>query len=135
MTSITPDQLTPGDRPSPSPAALLMEAGDAQIVFDRASGGVHVLNPTGALVWQVLDGQGTIDEIAADISEVFGIERAEALEQVSDLARQLGTAGLLRDVAPAWPPLPRPTDDCDDDAFPVQDPFRRPPYLAVPPND
>jgi hypothetical protein len=62
-------------------------------------GGMERLNPTAAAIWSCFDGSGTIDEIASDVAEVFGIERAVALSSVIELTRQLGAAGLIEGIA------------------------------------
>ncbi len=61
-------------------------------------GGMELLNPTAAAIWSCFDGSGTIDEIASDVAEVFGIERGVALRSVIDLTRQLGAAGLVEGI-------------------------------------
>jgi Coenzyme PQQ synthesis protein D (PqqD) len=59
------------------------------------------LNQSGSIVWQCFDGSGTIDEIAADIAEVFGTEVAEVRTDVIALARAVGEAGFLVGVSAA----------------------------------
>jgi Coenzyme PQQ synthesis protein D (PqqD) len=44
--------------------------GEAVVLND---GRLHLLNATGALVWACFDGDGTIAEIATDISEGLGV--------------------------------------------------------------
>jgi Coenzyme PQQ synthesis protein D (PqqD) len=63
-------------------------------------GRLHLLNATGALVWACFDGDGTIAEIAADISEGLGIPYQTVLEDTLAVARQLGGEGLLASVSP-----------------------------------
>ena len=74
------------------------------VLVDRSSGAVHLLNPTAAIVWQCLDGSGTIDEIAIDIADVFGQDASEVGETVVDVVRRFGRQGLLVGVGtPAEP--------------------------------
>jgi Coenzyme PQQ synthesis protein D (PqqD) len=64
-------------------------------------GRLHLLNATGALVWACFDGQGTIAEIAADISEGLGVPYENVFEDTLSVARDLGEEGLLASVSPA----------------------------------
>ncbi len=80
------------------------------VLIDRASGGVHVLNPTAAIVWQCLDGTGSVDEIVGDIADVFGRDQDEVRDAVLEVVQRFGRQGLLEGVgispeepAPAQP--------------------------------
>ncbi|MGH2728941.1 MAG: PqqD family peptide modification chaperone [Actinomycetota bacterium] len=68
------------------------------VLIDRGSGGVHLLNPTAALVWQCLDGTGTIAEIVGDIADVFGQGPGEVMGAVLEVVRRFGRQGLLAGV-------------------------------------
>jgi Coenzyme PQQ synthesis protein D (PqqD) len=74
--------------------------GEAVLLND---GRLHLLNATGALVWACLDGDGTIAEIAADISDGLGVPYERVLQDTLAAARELGTEGLLDAVAPTEP--------------------------------
>jgi Coenzyme PQQ synthesis protein D (PqqD) len=63
-------------------------------------GRLHLLNSTGALVWACFDGEGTIGEIAADISEGLGVPYETVLDDTLAVARELGSEGLLASVTP-----------------------------------
>lgn len=47
------------------------------------------------------DGEGTIGEIAADISEGLGVPYETVLDDTLTVARELGSEGLLAAVTPA----------------------------------
>lgn len=68
------------------------------VLIDRASGAVHVLNPTAAIVWQCLDGTGSVDEIVGDIADVFERDRDEVRDAVLEVVRRFGRQGLLEGV-------------------------------------
>jgi hypothetical protein len=74
--------------------------GEAVLLND---GRLHLLNATGALVWACLDGDGTIGEIAADISDGLGVPYERVLQDTLAVASELGTEGLLDAVAPTEP--------------------------------
>ena len=63
-------------------------------------GRLHLLNATGTLVWACFDGDGTIAEIAADISEGLGVPYETVLDDTLAVARELGAEGLLASVTP-----------------------------------
>jgi PqqD family protein of HPr-rel-A system len=72
------------------------------VIYDEASGDVHHLNPTATLVFQMLDGTVSVEELAADVASVFGLEAATAAAQVQGLVDELAGAGLIEGV-PAAP--------------------------------
>jgi Coenzyme PQQ synthesis protein D (PqqD) len=74
--------------------------GEAVLLND---GRLHLLNAAGALVWACFDGDGSIAEIAADISDGLAVPYGTVLEDTLAVARELGTEGLLDAVAPAEP--------------------------------
>ena len=69
--------------------------GEAVLLND---GRLHLLNATGTLVWACFDGEGTIGEIAADISDGLGVPYDTVLEDTLAVARELGSEGLLDQV-------------------------------------
>jgi len=72
--------------------------GDA-VVYDELQETAHLLNPTGAIVWKLLDGETRLDELSADLAEVFGAGVDEVLADVVLLVQELGQRGLLEHVA------------------------------------
>lgn len=79
----------------------------ASVLLDTVTGGTVVVDQIGALVWSVLDGTSRLDEIVADIAEVFTAPVEVVGPDVLALVQSLGRAGLLVGVAPeAAPPHP-----------------------------
>jgi PqqD family protein of HPr-rel-A system len=68
------------------------------VIYDDETGDLHHLNPTATIVFQICDGSGTVPELAGDIAEVFSVEGAQVQQQVEDLIRGFGEAGLLEGV-------------------------------------
>jgi PqqD family protein of HPr-rel-A system len=68
------------------------------VIYDEASGDVHHLNPTATLVFQMLDGTVSVEELAADVASVFELDPATAATQVRSLVDELAAAGLLAGV-------------------------------------
>jgi peroxiredoxin len=88
----------------------IVERDGELVLVDPLTGAVHVLNPTAAIVWQCLDGSGSVDEIGIDIADVFEQGQREVQEAVLEVVRRFGRQGLLQGVgisreekAPAQP--------------------------------
>jgi hypothetical protein len=61
---------------------------------------IHVLNTVGEHVWGILDGSRTVAEVASDVCEVFDIDKATALADVTEFLADLEDAGLAKVVSP-----------------------------------
>jgi peroxiredoxin len=72
--------------------------GEAVVLVEGASG-AHYLDELATLVWNTFDGEATIDELAEDFADVFGAELDVVREDIVNLTRQVGRAGLLEGVA------------------------------------
>jgi peroxiredoxin len=57
------------------------------------------LNESASIVWQCFDGSGTVDEIAADIADVFETDVDAVRADVLGLARDVGAIGFLFGVS------------------------------------
>lgn len=73
--------------------------GDA-IIYDEQREVAHLLTPTGAIVWSLLDGQVRLGELATDLAEAFGASREDVLGDVMVLVGELAQRGLLANVSP-----------------------------------
>jgi peroxiredoxin len=66
------------------------------------------LDRVGTIVVGCFDGEGSIDELSADLSEAFGAEQEVVRNDVIELVRQVGRAGLLEGVAEEQPQMVAP---------------------------
>jgi thiol-disulfide isomerase/thioredoxin len=99
MSSLAPvDQIDGSFVPATQPGVASVEL-DGEFVLATPDGRTFSLNATGAIVWRCFDGVATIDELADDVSEAFRAPRDQVAQDVLDLVRQLGRAGLLAGVA------------------------------------
>jgi hypothetical protein len=99
--------------PAPAPGVVVAELGEDAVIHDRAGGRFHVLDRSSSLVWRCFDGAATLDEIVADIVDVFGADEAEVRSYVAALVAQLTERGLIvdadrRDAATGRPAPARP---------------------------
>jgi hypothetical protein len=85
-----------------SERAHTVEVDGEAVVLDEATGRLHLLNTTGALVWRCFDGESSIGEIVSDISDAINLPRDAVLADVLAITRQLGEEGLLAGVTPTW---------------------------------
>ncbi|SDW99230.1 PqqD family protein [Thiocapsa roseopersicina] len=68
------------------------------IVLDAATGYIHQMNPTGALIWRLLDGGTSIESIETCISHEFDLDAEAAQRDVRGFVEQLHRAGLLESI-------------------------------------
>ena len=83
------------DAPQRGEGTVTEELDGEAIVYSECTGDVHVLNATATLIWQHLDGQVTLDDLARDLSEVFLVPFAQVQADVLQVARTLAEDGLL----------------------------------------
>jgi hypothetical protein len=81
---------------------------DDVLLHDETSGSLltvpgrdamHVLNPTARAVWELCDGQTTVDEVADAICQVFSVQRGIAVRDVRDVLQRFVDAGLVDPTA------------------------------------
>ncbi|MHB1599558.1 MAG: PqqD family protein [Acidimicrobiales bacterium] len=88
---------TPNESVSPRVRedVLVTELDGEAVVFHAPSDTVLKMNASATTVWACCDGSATVGEIASDIAEVYGVDRATVLSQVADLVGQWSRRGLL----------------------------------------
>src|SRR3954464_3625915 len=70
------------------------------VILDRAAGYVHQLNATASQIWRACDGQHSVEEIAAQVTEQFESTPDAVLRDVVVALGNLERLGLLLDDAP-----------------------------------
>lgn len=68
---------------------------DDDVVALDATMKAHVISSTGALLWPLLDGSASIEELALDVADVFGIDPATARADVSRFVESMVDLGLV----------------------------------------
>jgi hypothetical protein len=68
---------------------------DELVLLHPASRHILALNPTGAAVWELLDGTRDTDALAQVLVEATGVDPAVALRDVEALLAQLREQGFL----------------------------------------
>jgi hypothetical protein len=86
----------------PSPEAVLVRnerlawrvlEGEAVILYPDA-GTLHRLNATGTRMWELLDGNRTLADVARGLADEYDVDPAEAVRDLQAVAADLVAAGL-----------------------------------------
>lgn len=92
----------------PSPEAVLVRnerlawrvlEGEAVILYPEA-GTLHRLNATGTRMWELLDGQRSLAEVAAGLATEYDVAPADAVRDLQAVAADLIAAGLVEVARP-----------------------------------
>jgi hypothetical protein len=70
------------------------------VLYSEHDGSLHLLDPVATAVWNVLDGEATLGQLAGELAEAFEAEPDVVERDVVELVRGLGARGLLAGVAP-----------------------------------
>ena len=69
------------------------------VIYDLTDASAHVLNRSGALVWELLDGNTTLDELASEVATVFDTDLEVVRGDVRHIVTELERKGLLLEPA------------------------------------
>lgn len=101
--AISPEAIDESFVPVRGDGILALDAGDETVLYHQESGGLHRLNPTGALIWHCCDGSTSLSVLIDELSEAYRAERPSMAAQVVDIVRSLGRMNLLRGVTGQGP--------------------------------
>jgi len=87
----------PGFAPARAAEAVTLALDGGTIVYHLVTGEVHRLDQTGSIVWQFLDGQTTVEELAGDLAAAFEVAPGVVGGAVRNLLDRLGESFLLAD--------------------------------------
>lgn len=87
--------LTSDWAPARAADVLSIELGDETLLYRPTSGGVHRLDPVGSVVWRLLDGDATVDELVGDLAAAFAADPTVVRADVHVLVEGLAEASLL----------------------------------------
>jgi PqqD family protein of HPr-rel-A system len=88
--------VTPAPNPAIETAFLVNQA----VLFDERDGRVHELNPSASAVWLLLDGTLTLDEVAAELEELLGVDQATVRADLDAVVADFADRGLLEGTEP-----------------------------------
>jgi hypothetical protein len=83
-------------RPRRHPDAAYQLVDDEALIVLSGRSAVHlVLNETGAIIWDLLDGEHDLDDIARAIVASFDVEESVARRDVEEFLETLAVNGML----------------------------------------
>jgi len=83
-------------RPVRKPGITVKDIGGETLLYGAEEGAIHILNPTAQVIWELCDGQHTVDDMEQAISASFSV--ADEHDVTRDIRRTLGVfadKGLL----------------------------------------
>lgn len=114
-------------RPRPAPGLVALELDGELVLLDPRTDGLHQLDRLGAIIWKVLDGKGSVDELVTDLAEAFGTPADVVRADLEELLTTMRSVGLLAGTDPPSHLLVGSGD------VPASDGIWRPEYLVDPP--
>ena len=70
------------DIPTRSADSTLQRVGPEAILYDRRNGRAHVINNSAAQIWELCDGQATVEQIASAFGAIYTMPTAEVYDDV-----------------------------------------------------
>lgn len=90
-----------GARPTRNPEVMWKRLGTEIVTLNRKTHQYHVLNAAAAMIFELATGEESLEIIASRLTETFGIDIGQALEDTRETVAGMGKLGLL--VAPGVP--------------------------------
>jgi hypothetical protein len=87
--------VKPSDKPAKSDSVTARDIDEVFFIMDGRSSDLHSLNPIGARIWELVDGQRTVADIAAVIVEEYEVEAGRAEGDVVEFLETLQTKKLV----------------------------------------
>jgi PqqD family protein of HPr-rel-A system len=77
---------------------LALDMGDGVILYNHDSSLVHHLNPSASIVWELCDGDVDGSQLATEIADEYGLDRAEVAAHIEDVIQELDALGLIENA-------------------------------------
>jgi hypothetical protein len=61
-------------KPVRSPEIIVKEVGSETLLYSNHAGAIHILNPTAKLIWQLCDGNHTLEDMKQKITSSFSVD-------------------------------------------------------------
>jgi pyrroloquinoline quinone biosynthesis protein D len=74
---------------------VFTRSGESTVLLDPRNGGYFSLSDVGSRIWELCDGQHSIEDIASRIAEEFDAPLDTVLADTAELVTELETEGLL----------------------------------------
>ena len=89
------------DRPRRRADIVLQDVGGEAILIDPRTDEAHVLNGSAARLWQLCDGERTLDQLAAEFGAIYDLSAADVADDVREVLGELAKLKLIESPAPA----------------------------------
>ena len=86
-------------RPNPGVGLVWRQVDDELVIVRPVDGQLVVLNGVGAFIWQAMDGNRTIAELADLVCVAYQVTHEQAVADVRAFVRQLESEGWLMESA------------------------------------
>jgi hypothetical protein len=81
--------------PTSSKDVSLQRVGQEAILHDRRNGRAHVINESAAQIWELCDGQHTLDQIAGAFAASYDLPASVVLQDVEYILTKFRELGVL----------------------------------------
>jgi hypothetical protein len=88
------------ERPRVRNDLTVIELDGEAVIHDELNGDLHRLNSTATLVFSLLDGSATLEELAVDVAAAYTMKVEEVLGQMRQLVEELAASHLLVGTEP-----------------------------------
>jgi len=88
-------KLQPTDKPCRNPVAASRTYDDEGVVIHAGSMELSVLNPIGTRIWELVDGDRSVEAIVTVVTEEFEVDRSTAESDVQEFLQELRSRDLV----------------------------------------
>jgi len=99
--AIQPEDIDGSFVPRPGSWVAAVELDGEAVLMDETTGALHLLDDVATVIWSRIDGSATLDELTAELSEVFTADPDQVRADLLAFSRQLGEQHLLDGIAAA----------------------------------
>ncbi|MEM7348605.1 MAG: PqqD family protein [Chloroflexota bacterium] len=83
------------DKPRHSANATHQAVGEEAIIINLNTGEYYSLNDTGAMFWELLNGENSIKDCATQIAKAYDAEASDVEADLLELATEFESEGLI----------------------------------------
>jgi PqqD family protein of HPr-rel-A system len=96
IISIGRDVSVTSGKPVRKQSVLRGTKGDETVLYNEESGAIHVLNPTALLIWNLCDGEHSLEDIEKAIRAEFSVGAEHPVsEDIQEVLENFSKEGLL----------------------------------------
>lgn len=118
--------------PRPAGEVQTLDIDGELLLLDRSTDGVHRLDRLGSIIWSVLDGEATVEDLVADLAAAFDTADDVVRKDLDSLLAGMRRIGVVEGFD--LPDLHQGHDHGHDhEAAPADDGLWKPSYLVNPP--